>query len=67
MLTEYADCKSGKRSDSYPVAIYVLSGREDWILPRKEIMPKLCYFLKIMLSWSPKLCYLDFKENKDHH
>ena len=32
--------------------------------PKKHTMPKLCYFLKIMLS--AKLYYLDFKQNKDH-
>ena len=34
-----------------------------------EIVPKLCYFLKIMLS-VPEIMllrfYTDFKENKDH-
>ena len=32
----YADCKCGKGSDSYSVAIYVFSGREDWILPKVD-------------------------------
>ena len=34
-----------------------------------EIMPKLCYFLKIMLSVTEIMLlrfYTDFKENKDH-
>jgi len=34
-----------------------------------QIMPKLCYFLKIMLSVTEIMLlrfYTDFKENKDH-
>ena len=34
-----------------------------------EIMPKLCYFLKIMLSVTEIMLlrfYTDFRENKDH-
>ena len=46
-------------------AYYAFSGAHTFL----EIMPKLCYFLKSMLSVTEIMLlqfYTDFKENKDH-